>query len=58
MWQVIYIATIEKEAKEIEKKLNLEGFLVKIETTKDGSYQLKVPESEAEEVFQYINENL
>lgn len=55
MWQVVYIAT-KKEAQELKEKLTNEGFLVKIELTDGGNYQIKVPASEAEDVYQFLNE--
>ena len=55
MWQVVYIAT-KKEARELKEKLTNEGFLVKIELMDGGNYQIKVPASEAEDVYQYLNE--
>ncbi len=55
MWQVIYIATKE-EAQLIKEKLTTQGFLVKIEKMDDESCQIKVPESEAEDVYQILTE--
>jgi len=55
MWQVIYIASKE-EAQVIKNRLVEEGFLVKLEPMDEYSYQIKVPESEAEEVYDVINE--
>lgn len=55
MWQVVYIASKE-EASLIKEKLTKQGFLVKLEATEDASYQIKVPESEAVEVYEIIND--
>jgi hypothetical protein len=55
MWQVIYIATKE-EAQLIKEKLTIQGFLVKVEPMDDENFQIKVPESEAEEVYQLLTE--
>lgn len=56
MWQVVYIATNKDEAREIKEKLTAEGFLVKAEPMDEGGYQIKVPEGEAEEVYEFLNE--
>lgn len=56
MWQVVYI-TNKIEAEELKDKLLAEGFLVKIEPMEDGSYQIKVPESEAEDVYDFLNDS-
>ncbi|HLV10158.1 MAG TPA: hypothetical protein VKY40_08115 [Halanaerobiales bacterium] len=53
MWQVVYIAT-EEEARLINERLSSQGFLVKIESVDDGSYEIKVPESEVEEAYQIL----
>ena len=55
MWQVVYIASKE-EALAIKDRLVKEGFLVKLEPMDENSYQIKVPESEAEEVSNLIHE--
>jgi len=55
MWQVIYIASKE-EAQVIKNRLVKDGFLVKLEPMDEHSCQIKVPESEAEEVYDIINE--
>ncbi|MFI5359807.1 MAG: hypothetical protein ACHQYO_07120 [Halanaerobiales bacterium] len=55
MWQVVYIASKE-EALAIKDRLVKEGFLVKLEPMDENSYQIKVPESEAEEVYDLIHE--
>lgn len=53
MWTAIYMAEGEAQAREIEKKLFEEGFLVKIKPfIKQGEerlYKILVPEFEAEE---------
>ncbi|ACL69079.1 hypothetical protein [Halothermothrix orenii] len=58
MWQVVHIATTEGEAKEIKDKLTAEGFLVKLESMSEGGFQIKVPEVEAEDVHQFLNDAL
>ncbi|NLJ84193.1 MAG: hypothetical protein GX336_04705 [Halanaerobiaceae bacterium] len=55
MWQVVFIASKE-EALAIQDRLLKEGFLVKLEPMDENSYQIKVPESEAEEVYDLIHE--
>lgn len=57
MWQVIYI-TNEKEANSIKDKLIEHGFLVKLEAMDDGTIQIKVPQSEAEEVYQILSDTI
>jgi len=57
MWQVVFIATDESEARKIKERLTKEGFLVKIEAMDDGGYQILVPEIEAEDVHQFLNES-
>ena len=53
----MYIASTEQEALELEEKLQNEGFLVSL-TEDDNGFQIKAPESEAEEVYSYIINNL
>lgn len=55
MWQVVFI-TSKEEAQIIRDRLIKEGFLVKLEAMDESSYQIKVPESEAEEVYDLIHE--
>lgn len=55
MWQVVYIAS-NRKARTIKEKLTEQGFLVKLENTEDTCCQIKVPESEAAEVYDIINE--
>lgn len=55
MWQVIYIATTKEEAGEVEKTLQEAGFMVKMEAINQNEYQLKVLESEAEDVYRVLN---
>ena len=47
---------IKRRGPEISERLQKLGFLVKIEPMDDYSYQIKVPESEAEEVYDLIHE--
>ena len=55
MWQVIYVSTKE-DAQVIKSRLVEQGFLVKLEAIDITTYQIKVPESEAEEVYGIIND--
>ncbi|MFW5982150.1 MAG: hypothetical protein ACOCQO_02970 [Halanaerobiaceae bacterium] len=55
MWQVIYV-TSKEDAKVIKNRLVEQGFLVKLEAVDANSFQIKVPESEAEEVYDIIND--
>lgn len=61
MWTVIYIVPHKNEAEKIRELLLLEGFLVKIkffvmsETQESGPVEILVPESEAEEAMEIIN---
>jgi len=57
MWKVVYIANDIEEADKIKDCLTKEGFLVKAEAMDDGSCQIKVPETEAEDVCLFLNEN-
>ncbi len=57
MWQVIYIVPTQEEALDIEERLTNAGFLVSLEPMSEGGYQIRVPESEAEEVYMHLNEN-
>lgn len=58
MWKVVYIASTESEALKIEEKLNAADFLIDLNTMGDGSIQIKVPESEANEAYDFIATNL
>ncbi|MEJ6949694.1 hypothetical protein [Natronospora cellulosivora (SeqCode)] len=55
MWQVIYV-TSKEDAQLIKNRLVAQGFLVKLEAIDINSYQIKVPESEAEDVYDIIND--
>ncbi|MFW5985290.1 MAG: hypothetical protein ACOCQ1_03320 [Halanaerobiaceae bacterium] len=57
MWKVVYVASTESEALEIEEKLQDEGYLIRLSADENG-FQIKVPESEVEEVYRYIISNL
>ncbi len=60
MWTVIYVAYDENEAQTIEDKLVSEGFLVKIKNLgneNDSMVEILVPESEADEAHDVINQN-
>lgn len=54
MWTTIYVATGLQWASEIEKKLNNEGFIVKVNffASENGEelYELLAPEFEAEDI--------
>lgn len=56
MWQVVHIVTTESEARRIKDILSTEGYLVKMEKMDEGGYQIKVPELEAEEVYEFLND--
>lgn len=56
MWTVIYIAPSEKIAEKIQKRLQAEGFLVKIRPTGvSKQYEVLVPEGELEEIQEILN---
>ena len=57
MWKVIYVASTKDEALELENKLEDQGFLYEI-IYKDDSFQVRVPESEADEVYRFIMNNM
>ena len=57
MWKVVYIASTKSEALDLEEKLTKEGFLIEIQATGDG-FQIKVPESEANDVYNHIINNM
>ena len=57
MWQIVYVAHDKIEADEIEEKLLANGFMIEIEKLSDDSYQIKSLASEAEEVYEFLNEN-
>ncbi|SDZ21547.1 hypothetical protein SAMN05660462_02252 [Proteiniborus ethanoligenes] len=54
MWTAVYMAEGVEAAKEIERKLQAEGFLVKVKPfSKEGDsilYKILVPEFEADDV--------
>ena len=54
MWTAVYLATSLESAREIEKKLKDEGFLVKSKLfSKEGNeevYEILVPEFEVDEI--------
>jgi hypothetical protein len=60
MWTVIHIVPNEEKANNINNKLTLDGFLVKIQPTNKNDencyYQILVPETEAEEAYNLIME--
>lgn len=61
MWTVVYIAPSQKEADKIEKRLKIEGFLVKLRSIgpqqagNASSVEVLVPESEVDEALEIIN---
>ncbi|MGM0414745.1 MAG: hypothetical protein ACQEQP_06165 [Bacillota bacterium] len=57
MWQIIYVAHDKTEADKIEDKLLANGFMIEVEKLSDDSYQIKSLASEAEEVYEFLNEN-
>jgi len=57
MWQVVYIASSKKEADSILKIMEQEGFMVEVDNTGSGNYQIKVPAIEAEEAYSCLHKN-
>jgi len=63
MWIVIHMAKSLRLAKSVHDLLTSEGFLVRIRPVyrtlgeEDNYYELKVPESEAEEARQVLSEH-
>ncbi len=57
MWQIVYVAHDKTEADKIEEKLLANGFMIEIEKLSDDSYQIKSLASEAEEVYEFLNEH-
>lgn len=56
MWTIIYISPSQKSAKNIQKRLTEEGFLVKIKQMgQSPQYEILVPESELEEIQEVLN---
>ena len=58
MWRVIYIASDREEAENLEKKLSSKGFLVDIEEMPEEGFQVRVPESEADDLILDLDEFL
>ena len=56
MWQIVYVVHTREEAERIKEELTAEGFLIKIEGMGEGDYQIKTPRSEAEEVYEILNQ--
>ncbi|MFW6238306.1 MAG: hypothetical protein ACOC5A_03640 [Halanaerobiales bacterium] len=56
MWQVIKIVSTKAKALEIENYLSAEGFLVQLDEMGGGEYQIKVPQSEADDVYEALKE--
>lgn len=56
MWQVIKIVSTKSKALEIENYLTQEGFLVQLDEIGGGEYQLKAPQSEADDVYEALKE--
>lgn len=57
MWQIVYVANDKIEADTLESKLLANGFMIEVEKLSDDSYQIKSLASEAEEVYEFLNEN-
>jgi hypothetical protein len=57
MWTVIYIAPTARAAERIQKRLEEEGFLVKLRSTNMAKQQFEVlvPEGEVDEVQEILN---
>ncbi len=60
MWIAIYITEDKKEAENIKKKLQIQGYLIKTKQFKAEndkiSYQILSPESEVLDIQQYLYE--
>ncbi|MFW5996175.1 MAG: hypothetical protein ACOCQB_02785, partial [Halanaerobiaceae bacterium] len=56
MWQVIKIVSTKAKALEIENFLSTEGFLIQLDEMSGGEYQIKVPQSEADDVYEALKE--
>ncbi|MGB9920621.1 MAG: glutamate decarboxylase [Moorellales bacterium] len=61
MWTVVYVARDEATADRVRDCLVAEGFLVKVRAagssrTGAGAFEVLVPEAEAEEANQVLNE--
>lgn len=57
MWQVVYIASSKKEADSILKIMEKEGFMVEVDNSGSGNYQIKVPAIEAEDAYSCLHKN-
>ena len=57
MWQVVYIASSKKEADNILKIMEKEGFMLQIDNSGSENYQIKVPALEAEEAYSCLHKN-
>jgi len=57
MWQVVYIASSKEEANNIFKIMGKEGFMVQVDDAGSGSYQIRVPASEAEDAYSCLHKN-
>lgn len=57
MWTVIYIAPTSKIAERIQKRMEEEGFLIKVRpmNLSKQQYEILVPESEVNEVQELLN---
>lgn len=62
MWTVVYIAPHKKAAEKLKDVLMREGLLVQLRPVglphDNGAIEILVPESEAEEALEIINENV
>ncbi|MBC7347672.1 MAG: glutamate decarboxylase [Clostridia bacterium] len=62
MWTVVYVAPDEATAEQIKEHLTAEGFLVKVRAAGGpracaGAFEVLVPEAEAEEANDLLNQN-
>jgi len=57
MWQVVYIASNKIEAEKIINIMESEGFMVEMEGSGSGNYQIKVPAAEAEDAYSCLHNN-
>ncbi len=54
MWQIVFVVEGRERADSIKKHLSKKGFLVRVESSTAGGFQIKTTASEAEEAHQYI----
>ena len=63
MWKVIYIAPTQERAEKLKKLLTDNGFLCQLKQfgskrkSKIGSFEISVPDSEAEDAYEVLAEH-